>query len=77
MHHLRSCYWIDVARAHASMRRADDAVGALLRAERIAPELVCHDLLVRETVRELVRGKRQSVAPGLRGLAERLGTTWS
>ncbi|MEA2618473.1 MAG: hypothetical protein QOE72_4256 [Chloroflexota bacterium] len=75
MNHLRATYWIDVARARTSMRRGDDALDALLRAEQIAPELARHDVFARDIVRELVHGKRRSVAPELRGLAGRLGMT--
>jgi transcriptional regulator with XRE-family HTH domain len=68
-------YWVDVARAQASLRRPDDALGALLRAEQAGPEAVRFDPEAREVVRELLRRKRQSVAPELRRLAGRLGMT--
>jgi transcriptional regulator with XRE-family HTH domain len=73
MKHVHSLYWIAAARARASMRKSDDALDALLRAEQIAPERVRHDVFARDIVRELVHGKRRSVAPQLRGLAGRLG----
>jgi transcriptional regulator with XRE-family HTH domain len=73
MKHVHSLYWIATARARASIRKGDDALDALLRAEQIAPERVRHDVFARDIVRELVHGKRRSVAPQLRGLAGRLG----
>jgi transcriptional regulator with XRE-family HTH domain len=70
----RRCrYWIDVARAHASLRRPGDALDAMLRAEQVAPEEVRLDVDARDMVRELLHRQRGSVAPELRGLAERLG----
>ncbi len=73
MKHVHSLYWIAAARARVSMRKGDDALDALLRAEQIAPERVRHDVFARDIVRELVHGRRRSVAPELRGLAGRLG----
>jgi hypothetical protein len=76
-HHLRSGYWIDVARAHASMRRDDDALDALLHAERIAPEMIRHNGVVRDMVRERLHRTRPSITPQLGGLAQRLETSSS
>ena len=70
----RQCrYWVDVARAHAAMRSADDALDALVRAERVAPEEARHQLAVRDMVRELLERESTSGTAELRGLAERLG----
>jgi transcriptional regulator with XRE-family HTH domain len=70
----RRCrYWIDVARAHASMRSADDALDALLRAEQIAPEEARCQIVVRDMVGAFVQRQGTSVTPELRRLADRLG----
>lgn len=66
-------YRIDIARAMCMVARDDDALAALLDAERKAPQLVQHSASVRETVRTL---HRRSPATGttnshLLALAER------
>jgi transcriptional regulator with XRE-family HTH domain len=71
----QAAYWIDLARAHASMRNADDAVHALLNAERIAPEQVRYRIAVREMVREFLQHKRKSISPELDSLAKRVGVS--
>ena len=69
----RSRYWTDVARAYAQWGRRDDALRALLAAERTAPE----EIHARPAVRDLVTGLLLSgrTAPELRGLATRCGIT--
>lgn len=64
---------IDLARAQSLVARDDEALQLLLSAEHIAPQLVRHSTVVRETVRSL---HRRSPANGtgaslLFGLAER------
>jgi transcriptional regulator with XRE-family HTH domain len=71
----QAAYWIDLARAHASMRKPNEAVHALLRAERIAPEQVRYRIVVREMVREFIQHKRKSITPELGGLAARIGVS--
>jgi hypothetical protein len=64
---------IDVARAYAQRRQTPEAVRCLLDAEALTPEQVHAHLLVQEIVRDLLRGERRRVNPGLRGLARRVG----
>ncbi|MPZ67856.1 MAG: helix-turn-helix domain-containing protein [Pseudonocardiaceae bacterium] len=70
----RISHQIDLARAYSFVAQDSEAVDALLRAERDAPQLVHHSPLVRETVRDIQR--RSPVTSGRRGsdfarLAER------
>jgi transcriptional regulator with XRE-family HTH domain len=62
---------IEVARAHAQRRQADEAVTALLRAEQITPELVRGHVLVRQLVADLLT-MQDPPAAELRDLARRL-----
>ncbi len=62
---------IEVARAHAQRRQADEAVAALLHAEQITPELVRGHTLVRQLVSDLLT-MQDPPATELRDLAKRL-----
>ncbi len=62
---------IDVARAHAQRRQADEAVAALLQAEEIAPDQVRGHEVVRQLVNDLM-AVRERPTSGLRDLAARL-----
>jgi hypothetical protein len=62
---------IEMARAHAQRRHADEAVAALLQAEQITPELVHGHVLVRQLVADLLT-MQDPPAAELRGLARRL-----
>ena len=62
---------IEVARAHAQRRHADEAVTALLQAEQITPELVRGHVLVRQLVSDLLT-MQDPPAAELRDLARRL-----
>ena len=62
---------IEMARAHAQRRQADEAVAALLQAERITPELVRGHALVRQLVSDLLT-MQDPPATELRNLAKRL-----
>ncbi len=53
--------------------RSGDAVGTLLRAERIAPKALHHQGIARATVAELLPRRRKHRLPGLVGLANRMG----
>jgi hypothetical protein len=64
---------IDVARAHAQRRDGAAAVGALEQAEALAPELVRHHWLARETVRGLLRRERGRAKVDRPALAVRMG----
>jgi transcriptional regulator with XRE-family HTH domain len=69
----RSRYYTDVARAYAQWGRRDECLGALLAAERTAPE----EIHTRPAIRDLVSGLLVSgpTKPELRGLAARCGIT--
>jgi hypothetical protein len=69
----RARFLIDVARAYGQRRKTAEAVRTLLEAESLAPEQVRNHTLVREMVRDLLRGERRSVNPELRALARRVG----
>jgi hypothetical protein len=69
----QAAYWIDVARAHASVRKTEEAVRALLVAERVAPEEVRYRVVVREMVREFLQHRRRAIASDLNGLTTRIG----
>jgi transcriptional regulator with XRE-family HTH domain len=69
----RSTLLIDTARAHAQRRQDAMAVGAMLHAERIAPEEVRHNRQSRELLAELLGRERRAATPELRALAARAG----
>lgn len=69
----RARFLLDVARAYAQRRKAADTVRTLEEAEAVAPEQVRSHPMVREMVRDLLRGERRSVNPALRALAQRVG----
>jgi tetratricopeptide (TPR) repeat protein len=62
---------IEMARAHAQRRQADEAVNTLLRAEEITPELVRGHVLVRQLVADLLTMQTPPSAE-LHDLARRL-----
>lgn len=64
---------VDVARAHAQRRDGRAAFRALEDGERLAPELVRHHWLARETVRELLRRERGRAKADRLELAARMG----
>jgi len=65
-------YVLDVARVYALTGRKDDALGAMLTAERIAPEQVRQHYLSRKVVTTLMRGTQGKPAPELSKLAARV-----
>jgi transcriptional regulator with XRE-family HTH domain len=69
----RGRFLLDVARAYAQRRKTVEAVRAIEEAEALAPEQVRSHPMVREMVRDLLRGERRRVNPELRRLAERVG----
>ncbi len=71
----QSTYWADLGRGMASERATrEQAVGALLRAEQIAPQRIRLNPFVRETVGDLIRRARsKAVGRELRGMAYRMG----
>ena len=69
----RRCYHhLHLARAYGMRRRDPEAVGELLAAERIAPELVHWEPMARELVRSMLERERRASNPHLRSLAGRL-----
>ena len=69
----RRCYHhLHLARAHGMRRCDQEAVGELLAAERIAPELVHWEPVARELVRAMLERERRTSNPHLRSLAGRL-----
>ncbi|MGH3798790.1 MAG: hypothetical protein ACRDTD_01390 [Pseudonocardiaceae bacterium] len=68
-------YWADLGRGMAQQRATrDDAVVALLRAEKIAPQRIRANPFVRETVGDLMRrARREAAGRELRGMAYRIG----
>ena len=69
----RARFLLDVARAYAQRRKVADAVRTLEEAEQLTPEQVRSHPMVREMVRDLLRGERRNVNPDLRALAQRVG----
>jgi transcriptional regulator with XRE-family HTH domain len=70
----RATYWVDLGRAHAMMRRDEEAVRMLRRAEEITPARVRLHPVVREVVADMqARRQRAAVGRELRGLLYRMG----
>jgi transcriptional regulator with XRE-family HTH domain len=72
---VRAGHLINVAWAQTMDYHSADAVMTLRQAERIAPELVPYQTLVRQAVAELLPRRRTQRLPGLVGLAERAGVS--
>jgi len=64
---------IDMAWAYTQRRGDAEAVINLLEAERVAPQTVRYNVLVRELLREMLKRERRTATPGLRALAQRAG----
>jgi len=64
---------IDCAWAYAHHRQDPASVGNLLEAERVAPETLRYNRVVRGLMREMLSRERRAATPGLRGLAQRAG----
>src|SRR5262249_31330349 len=70
----QSQYWLDYGRALARVRRRDDAVMALGKAEQLFPARVHRSPFARDVIAELVaHAKRNTVGRELRGMAYRAG----
>lgn len=65
-------YLLDVARVYALTGKKDDALGAILSAERVAPEQVRQHYLSRKIVMTLIRSTPGKPAPELSKLAARV-----
>ncbi|MEV6595661.1 helix-turn-helix transcriptional regulator [Actinoplanes sp. NPDC051346] len=70
---MRSRHLLTVAWAQMADYRSQAAVGTLLRAEKIAPDLFFHQTIARTIVAELLPRRRKQRLPGLVSLAERMG----
>ena len=62
---------IDMAWAYTQRRADAEAVVNLLEAERVAPQALRYNVMVRELLREMLKRERRSATPGLRALARR------
>lgn len=71
----QAMFWADLGRGLAEVRsQREEAVAALLRAEKLAPQRIRTYPLVRETVGDLMRrARREAVGRELRGLGHRMG----
>ncbi|GAA3224532.1 helix-turn-helix transcriptional regulator [Pseudonocardia petroleophila] len=64
---------IDMAWAYCQWRADAEAVVNLLEAERVAPQTLRYNVLVRELLREMLKRERRTATPGLRAIAGRAG----
>lgn len=64
---------IDTAWAYSQHREDAAVVVNLMEAERVAPQTLRYNVIVREMLRELLKRERKSATPGLRNLAKRAG----
>jgi transcriptional regulator with XRE-family HTH domain len=64
---------LDLAWAQSQRKRDAEAVLHLLEAERVAPETVRYNVMVREMVREMLSRGRRSTTTALHSLASRAG----
>jgi hypothetical protein len=73
----QAAFWSEVGRALCVGKKTrQKGVHVLLHAEHLAPQLIHNDLLVRETVADLIRqARRDAGGRELRGLAWRMGIT--
>ncbi len=71
----QAMFWADLGRGLAQDRATrDEAVGALVRAEKIAPQRIRTNPFVRETIADLMRRtQRDAMGRDLRGMAYRMG----
>ncbi len=70
-------FWADLGRALiATKKTREKGVRVLLHAEQLAPQLIYHDVFIREAVADLMRqARRDAGGRELRGLAWRMGVT--
>lgn len=62
---------MDLGRAYAQRRQPGEALGSLLQAEALSPDLIHTHVAARETIRDLLLVAGRSAAPELKELAER------
>jgi transcriptional regulator with XRE-family HTH domain len=70
---MRSRHLLTVAFAQMAEFRSTDAVATLLRAERLAPDMLPHQTIAHTIVRELLPRRGRQRLPGLVALAGRMG----
>lgn len=70
---MHARYLLNVAWAQTIDVRSGEAVGTVLRAEKLAPEALPHQSIARAIVAELLPRRRTQRLPGLRALAQRMG----
>jgi transcriptional regulator with XRE-family HTH domain len=70
-------FWADLGRAlTAEKKTREKGIRVLLHADQLAPQLIYHDVFVREAVADLLRqARRDAGGHELRGLAWRMGVT--
>ncbi|MGH3991771.1 MAG: hypothetical protein ACRDSN_04820, partial [Pseudonocardiaceae bacterium] len=71
----QAVFWANLGRAMATDKKTrDKSAHLLVQAEQLAPQMIRHDVLVRETVADLLRQvRREAGGRELRGLAWRMG----
>jgi tetratricopeptide (TPR) repeat protein len=69
----RAQVYLDLAWAQAQRKRDSEAILHLLEAERVAPNAVRYNVVVREMVREMLSRSRRSRSTALHNLAVRAG----
>ncbi|MEW2575283.1 helix-turn-helix domain-containing protein [Streptomyces syringium] len=62
---------LDLGRAHAQLRRVDEALESFTKAERLAPEMVHSHVAARSAIRDLMLVAGRTAPPELRALAQR------
>lgn len=70
---MRSRHLLTVAWAQMADHHSTDSVNTLLRAEKLAPDMLAHQSIARAIVTELLPRRSRQKLPGLTSLAERLG----
>lgn len=70
---MQSRHLLTVAYVQMADRRSPEAVSTLLRAEKLAPDMLAHQSIARATIAELLTRRRRERLPGLKSLAERIG----
>ncbi|GIG18285.1 hypothetical protein Cme02nite_66170 [Catellatospora methionotrophica] len=70
---MRSRHLLTVAWAQMAEFRSTESVHTLLRAEKLAPEMLAHQTLARTIVAELLPRRSRQRLPGLMSLASRIG----
>jgi transcriptional regulator with XRE-family HTH domain len=70
---MRSRHLLTVAYVQMADHHSPDSVSTLLRAEKLAPDMLAHQTIARATISELLPRRSRERLPGLKSLAERVG----